>query len=165
MQSSSIPLSNLQFGDFDGDGVTDVLAVVGGHWAISKSARGSWRQINTLSDPVETLMVANMDADDNIDDLLKLDRKVTPFQQGSVIYQRVSLTWWRSKNGVEPWKVWKTDTRTYPLHDDGYVPAGYPFVGRFGPGPGAGATMTIDENRLGQFTGGGHANWQSLNPY
>jgi hypothetical protein len=166
VQSSSFPLNKLQFGDFTGDGVTDVLAVVNGHWAISESARGTWRQINTLGDPVETLMVANMDADDNIDDLLKLDRNVTLQAQGPVIYQTVKLTWWRSKNAVEPWKVWKTYTLTYPANDDGYVPAGYAFAGRLGPGAGGGATMIIDENRMGNFTGGGgRVNWQSLAPY
>ena len=152
VQSSSFPLSQLRFGDFTGDGVTDVLAVVDGHWAISQSARGAWQRLNpTLGDPVENLYIVNMDTDDNIDDILKLDRKYTPAMIGNSLYVVAELTWWRSKNGVEPWKVWKTHTRKYPALDDGYVPVGYGFAGRFGPAPGQGATMVIDENRNGQF--------------
>jgi hypothetical protein len=41
---SSFPLKDLKFGDFDGDGVTDVLAVVAGRWAISSGGRGTWKQ-------------------------------------------------------------------------------------------------------------------------
>ena len=162
VQSSGFPLDKLKFGDFTGDGVTDVLAVVGGHWAISDAARGSWRQINTLGDPVEGLMAANMDADDNIDDLLKLDRKVTVKVVQRMTYQVVRLTWWRSRNAIEPWKMWKAYSFTYPVNDDGYVPAGYAFAGRLGRTAGAGATLTIDQTRRGNFTSSdGHLNWQS----
>src|SRR5262249_10763395 len=40
---SHFPMSKLRFGDFTGDGVTDVLAVENGRWAISESARKTWR--------------------------------------------------------------------------------------------------------------------------
>lgn len=168
VQSSSFPLSQLRFGDFTGDGVTDVLAVVNGRWSISESARGAWRTLNpTLGDPVENLYIANMDKDDNIDDILKLDRTYTTLQvEGQPLYVVAKLTWWRSKNGVEPWKVWKTYTLQYPAFDDGYVPVGFGFAGRLGPGAGQGATMIIDQNRMGQFTGGGGlVNWQNGFPY
>ena len=48
-QSSSFPLSKLRFADFTGDGVTDVLAVESGRWAISESARTSWQQAQRAS--------------------------------------------------------------------------------------------------------------------
>jgi hypothetical protein len=49
--SSSFPMNQLRFGDFTGDGVTDVLAVEEGHWAISESAASPWRRLNpTLGD-------------------------------------------------------------------------------------------------------------------
>ena len=162
--SSSFPLSQLRFGDFTGDGVTDVLAVVNGRWSISELARGPWRTLNpTLGDPVENLYIANMDTDDNIDDILKLDRTYTTVKAGAVpLYVVAKLTWWRSKNGVEPWKVWKTYTLQYPALDDGYVPVQFGFAGRLGPGAGQGATMIIDQNRMGLFNGGGgFVNWQS----
>jgi hypothetical protein len=43
---SSVPPERLRFGDFTGDGVTDVLAVVSGRRAISESARMRWRALN-----------------------------------------------------------------------------------------------------------------------
>jgi hypothetical protein len=150
VQSSSFPLDQLKFGDFTGNGGTDVLAVVNGHWAISQGGTQPWRQINTLGDPVGQLYVANMDADDNIDDLLKVVVQVGP---------GFALTWWRSKNGVEPWKVWKT--YTFPL---GASQAGFAFAGRFGPNPLGGATLTTDGNRRGQFASRS-ATWQGLAPY
>jgi len=96
----------LRFGDFTGDGVTDVLAVVNGHWAISESATGQWRTLNSsLGDPVENLFIANMDADDNIDDILKFERQC---EQKPFLPMRCTLTWWRSKNGTEPWLKWQS---------------------------------------------------------
>lgn len=152
VQSSGFPLNQLRFGDFDGDGVTDVLAVVGGRWAISESARGAWRTLNpNLGDPVKDLYIANMDADDNIDDVLKLSRDISIRKRGQNSELVAKLTWFRSKNGREPWKVWKAYVFTYPAFDDSYVPAGYAFAGRFGRSPGQGGTLLIDENREGQF--------------
>ena len=40
--SSGFPMSALRFGDFDGDGVTDVLAKENGRWAISSGAALPW---------------------------------------------------------------------------------------------------------------------------
>src|SRR5262249_2885789 len=100
---SSVPMSKLRFGDFTGDGVTDVLAVQKGRWAISESARKRWRRINDhLGVPVENLLIANMDRDDNIDDILlfRYDREGGGGEE--------KLTAWRSKNGVEPWKKFKS---------------------------------------------------------
>lgn len=168
--SSSFPMSELRFGDFTGDGVTDVLAVVDGHWAISESAIGPWQRLNAnLGDPVKDLYIANMDPDDNIDDLLRLERHVVTSGQYGAGYQHVDLTWWRSRNGIEPWQKWKTYTFEYPL-DAETEPVFRAFVGRFGAAPG-GATMVIDENRMGRFfspaevPAGGFADWSSLYPY
>jgi hypothetical protein len=92
-----ISMNQLRFGDFNGDGVTDVLAVVNGHWAISESATGKWRTLNAnLGDPVEKLYIANMDPDDNIDDILRLDGE---YSIGRDVVH-VKVTWWRSKNGT-----------------------------------------------------------------
>jgi hypothetical protein len=170
VQSSGFPMNKLRFGSFTGDGVTDVLAVENGHWSISESATGQWRTLNpTLSDPVENLYIANMDPDDNIDDILRLDRKVETRTQTGVEYQHVELTWWRSKNGTDPWKQWKTYVFDYPVVPE-TVPVYYGFAGRFGAAPGGG-TMVIDENRIGQFFSaaekivGASPDWASLFPY
>ena len=162
VQSSSFPLSKLRFGDFTGNGGTDVLAVENGHWAISEGARKPWRQLNaTLSDPVETLYIANMDADDNIDDILKLETDYSVVLVNRLPYTVAKITWWRSKNGVEPWKVWSTYSYQYPAGDDGYVPV-HAFVGRFGRVAGQGATLLIDPTRTGQFAAqGGTTKWLS----
>jgi hypothetical protein len=160
-------MSKLRFGSFTGDGNTDVLAVENGHWSISEYAVGPWRTLNsTLSDPVENLYIANMDADDNIDDILRLDRKIETRGQ----YQHVELTWWRSKNGTEPWKEWKTYVFDYPMVPE-TVPVYYGFAGRFGAAKPGGGTMVIDENRIGQFfsstekIGSASPDWASLFPY
>ena len=169
VQSSSFPMNKLRFGDFTGDGVTDVLAVVGGRWAISQSARGSWRRINAnLGDAVGGLFIANMDADDNIDDLLRLDRTYTT--TGTIGH--TTLRWWRSKNGVDIWRPWRSYTFTYSLVAeplDTVWPVGG-FAGRFGLAPGGG-TLIIDHTRKGQFFSpaevpyGRSPNWSSLFSY
>ena len=173
VQSSSIPMNQLRFGDFTGDGVTDVLAVEGGHWSISESATGQWQPLNpNLHDPVGQLYIANMDADDNIDDLLRLDAKMESVPGSTV---QVYLTWWRSKNGREPWKVWKSYNFSYPQVSPGnvdaeYVPVFFGFAGRFGAAPGGG-TMVTDSTRIGHFHSeaeasvGASPDWTSLFPY
>jgi hypothetical protein len=156
--SSSFPMSKLRFGDFTGDGVTDVLAVENGRWAISESALFPWRELNPdLSDAVENLYIANMDPDDNIDDILRLEFEGNPFQL-------TTLTWWRSRNGTEPWQRWKV----YDIDDIGVTVLG--FVGRFGAAPGGG-TLVIGEDRFGHFyseaeiAAGAAPDWTSLFPY
>jgi hypothetical protein len=170
IQSSDVPMSKLQFGDFTGDGVTDVLAVVSGRWAISKSGIEQWWQLNpTLGDPVENLYIANMDHDDNIDDILKLDRDVDliPFDGRRIA--RTRLTWWRSKNGVEPWKKWKEYVFSAWVNDEYVIPSSG-FAGRFGPAPGGG-TLVIDPERVGRFYSsvaaamGKPPDWKGLFPY
>jgi hypothetical protein len=54
-------LSDLRFGEFTGDGITDVLAVVSGRWQISGGARSAWEPLNALSDSVPNLFIGNVD--------------------------------------------------------------------------------------------------------
>jgi hypothetical protein len=149
VQSSSFPLSALRFGDFTGDGVTDVLAVDRGHWAISESARGSWRQLNPLSDPVQNLFVANLDPNDNVDDILRFDGHIARTKVNGAWHEHATLTWWRSRNGTDGWVRWKDYVFDYNP-SPAVVSSGYAFAGRFGKTPGGG-TVVIDPNRLGQF--------------
>lgn len=164
--SSSFPMNKLRFGDFTGDGVTDVLAVEGGRWAISRSANRGWRRLNrTLSDPVAGLFIANMDPDDNIDDILRLDRKHT----GNTANRKTTLTWYRSKNGREPWRLWREYTFRYAISPDVVTPV-FGFAGRFGLAPGGG-TLVFDHGRFGHFFSqaeiavGTEPNWRSVFPY
>ena len=147
---SSFPLEQLQFGDFTGDGVTDVLAVESGHWAISESARQAWRPLNqSLRDPVAGLLIANMDRDDSKEDILRFQVRTRPIGAGVVNVERI---WWRSRNGDEPWTVFKKypPVRYHPgFPNRGLVYPGFGFVGRFGAV--TGGTLTIDTERFGHF--------------
>jgi len=163
---SSFPLSDLRFGDFDGDGVTDVLAVVSGHWAFSSAGREPWKRLNqTLSEPVAPLIILNMDTDDNIDDLLKLESHTVPLDPSHPLtsWFRTTITWWRSRNGSEPWVAWKHYEYTCDPHDPNVAqPCGTSYAGRFAAIPGnrakpvdpkrAGAgVLAIDPWRVGHF--------------
>jgi hypothetical protein len=171
---SSFPLSELRFGDFTGDGVTDVLAVVGspGRWNISESARQQWRVLNpSLGDPVAGLVIANMDQDDNIDDVLHLERHrqiLTAF--GMPFGEKGELIWWRSKNGTSPWKEFDRYSFNYQYETLTEQEALSPRFGlalRFGTV--MGATLVIDERRFGHFSArvgdSPPFRWTSLFPY
>ena len=167
VNSSGFPLSELRFGDFTGDGVTDVLAVENGRWAISKAAAGPWRRLNRdIGSDVANVFIANMDRDDNIDDILRLDVQALP---AGLTSRRARLTWWRSKNGAEPWRRWKQYEFVYPVATPP-TPAVYGFAGRFGVATGGG-TLTISPDRVGLFFSeaetalGRRLNWESLFSY
>jgi hypothetical protein len=161
------PLSELRFGDFTGDGVTDVLAVERGRWAISESARKTWQQINpNLGDPVAKLYIANMDRDDKIDDILRLEAQSKP----AADHIDVELKWWRSKNGIDQWREFKSYFFRYPDYAPGVgiVSSIESFVGRFGAV--SGGTLVVDEKRTGHFFSPGsqdvaYPEWTSLFPY
>ena len=151
--SSSFAMSDLRFGDFTGDAVTDVFAVERGHWAFSESARAQWQTLNSaLSDPVNrpNIFVANVNARDNIDDVLRLNQIVdSSYHPGTT---KVQLTWNRSENGVEgTWSELKSyPPWEYPSDNPDFLMPQFGFVGYFGMQP-FGATMTIDQNRVGHF--------------
>ncbi len=151
VQSSGVPLADLRFGDFTGDGVTDVLAVIGGRWNISESARSPWRRINaSLGDGVRPLLVANMDTDDNVDDLLKVARSVQPVYVGGVLRSYVvQISIRRSRNGTGPWQMWQERSWNVPNSPSVVVPA-WAFAARFGEAKGGG-TMIITPTRHGDF--------------
>jgi hypothetical protein len=154
LQSSGKPFDRLQFGDFTGDGVTDVLAIDGGHWSISESALGAWRPLNpALADDVSRVVVANMDAVDNVDDILKFETKAAG--------NHVVATWSRSRNGTDAWEPFAT--YSFPKVDAANIRG---LAGRFGAALG-GATLVIAPDRRGRFHGITETNqdWQSVFPY
>jgi hypothetical protein len=131
-------MSALKFGDFDGDGVTDVLAVEGGRWAISSGAAQPWRRINSsLGDGVARLYVADVDHN-NKDDLLRLNLELSKKDV-------LRSSWEISYDGATPWRPLKS----YEWSVFG-KPLIFGFAGRFGTAPGAGV-LTIDQSGLGHF--------------
>jgi hypothetical protein len=169
VQSSSFPLDRLRFGDFTGDGVTDVLAVENGRWAISESARSPWKPLNpALSDDVRSLYFADLDHD-NIDDILKLERRRRTTGTGRQQQVTETLTWWVSDDGRTRWREYKTYSFTRSGAQDADV-AALGFAGRFGVAPGGGV-LTIDYGRIGHFfsaaesTAGRKPDWTSLFAY
>ena len=102
--SSSFPLDKLRFGDFNGDGVTDILAVQDGHWAVSWGGTTTWAPLNpALRDPVAPLLIGDLDADGR-DDLVRY----TPSAQG------LSGTWEVSWGGRAGWTLLDTFTWQVP---------------------------------------------------
>lgn len=154
VQSSSFPMKALRFGDFTGDGVTDVLAVNGGRWAISESATGSWRNLNPhLSDNVGPLLIADLNHN-NIDDIIRLEAK----SAGTGL----RVTWWVSDDGRSKWRRLKS----YDMP----ITKLYGFAGRFGVAPGGGVLL-IGHDRFGNFyseaeiASGASPEWRSLFAY
>jgi hypothetical protein len=144
VQSSSVPMEKLRFGDFSGDGVTDVLAVVSGRWSISESARGQWTVLNRhLSSDVRSLYIADLD-NNNIDDIIRLETKI----RGAGPDSPVNLTWWVSDDGRSRWRELRSYSTTVQLLRES--PGLFAFSGRFGAEPGAGVLLT-DVDRKGRF--------------
>jgi hypothetical protein len=144
VQSSSVPMEKLRFGDFSGDGVTDVLAVVSGRWSISESARGQWIVLNRhLSSDVRSLYIADLD-NNNIDDIIRLETKI----RGAGPDSPVKLTWWVSDDGRSRWRELRSYSTTVQLLRES--PGLFAFSGRFGAEPGAGVLLT-DVDRKGRF--------------
>jgi hypothetical protein len=161
--SSSFPMSALRFGDFDGDGVTDVLAVESGHWAISSAAVDRWRRLNpTLGDDVRGLFIADVD-NNNKDDLIRRKYRALPVLNGQVAE---TIEWEISYDGVTPWKP----LTSYQWLSPGFAQAPFSFAGRFGTAPGAGV-LTIDRGGTGLFFApletrvGANPNWTSTFRY
>jgi hypothetical protein len=147
VQNSRLPMNELRFGDFDGDGVTDVLSVQSGRWAFSPGAAGTWQPLNqNLGDGVRGLYVADID-NNNKDDLIRLQYAVVPVNQLTV---RETYTWQISYDGRTSWQ---------PLKIQSWIVAAplvnadrtlHVFAGRFGTAPGAGI-LTVDRGGTGRF--------------
>ncbi len=164
VQSSGKPMNELRFGDFTGDGVTDVLSVDNGRWAISESGRGIWTNLNThLGDAVSPLFIADLN-NNNIDDLIRLEVKVS----GVFGSRQVRLTWWVSDDGRSRWRA--LTSYTFGAPSEGRIPGLFALAGRFGTAPGGGV-LVGDFNRIGHFfseaeiPASGSADWTSTFAY
>ena len=176
-QSSPLPLSKLQFGDFTGDGVTDVIAVVERRWQISEGARRPWRILNeTLGDSVESLYFADLN-NDNIDEILKFQPMTEsredpcPEEEVANCFTSIDRGWRVSWNGTSAWEplLPVVDAQLWEAKKFFFAPSAK-FVGRFGLARGGG-TLLVDPNRVGRFYSPGEratgapTEWRSVFPY
>jgi hypothetical protein len=142
--SSGFPMKDLRFGDFDGDGVTDVLAKENGRWAISSGAALPWSRLNTaLGDDVSKLYIADVNAN-NKDDLIRVKYRG---QSAGPIGMIDNFEWEISYDGATRWQPLKK-YRWWVQGGGAMRPL--TFAGRFGTAPGAGI-LTIDRDGVGQF--------------
>jgi hypothetical protein len=144
---SRFPLNKLRFGDFTGDGVTDVLAVEEDRWAISESASGEWRNLNPyLSNDVSSSSLFIVDlGHNNVDDIIWLGREQRSLPGGIV---EETFTWRVSDDGSSRWRVLAKYIWTYPSRIRQLPPVAV--VGRFA-GPSRGGVLLIDRGRAGHF--------------
>ena len=67
INTSSIGVSAVRFGDFDGNCRTDVFRSAGGQWRVSFNGTGQWQDINTSSIGVSDLRFGDFDGDGKTD--------------------------------------------------------------------------------------------------
>ncbi len=68
VNTSSKGIAEMRFGDFDGDGFTDVFAIESNVWKVSYSATSMWTPLAaSLTSSVDDLFVADFDGDGHAD--------------------------------------------------------------------------------------------------
>lgn len=149
LQSSSLPLSELRFGDFNGDHITDVIALVNGRWSVSWGGRSAWQPLNSLRDSLKGVLIADIDHDGK-DDILRY-RVLFP--------GLLSNSPGRSVPGHGKWEVswggqsgWKTlqELEFAPTPDHPFPATNvFGLAGRFRSAAGA-DLVSVDPNRMGQ---------------
>lgn len=88
-------LANLRFGDFDGDGQTDVFTTTGSKWRWSRSGNASWADLNTSSFTVERMGFGDFDGDGKTD-----------------VFAATGSEWRVSDGGSRPWRTLRAATDT-----------------------------------------------------
>ena len=78
-------ISTLRFGDFDGDGRTDVFTQHGRDWLVSWGGISPWQRINGSQPALSDFAVGDFDGDHRAD-----------------VFYADGHTWWLSSGGVEP---------------------------------------------------------------
>ncbi len=64
---SSIPLENLRFGDFNGDGKTDVFTKIDNQWKYSSEGKSKWINLEISEIPIEYLRFGDFNGDGKTD--------------------------------------------------------------------------------------------------
>jgi len=67
LNTSSITVPDLGFGDFNGDGKTDVFRANGQNWYVSYNGTSKWQVINTAREMLPTLGFADFNGDGKTD--------------------------------------------------------------------------------------------------
>ena len=72
INSSTVGIDNLEFGDFNGDGITDVFTHDAGEWLVSYSGTSAWTHLNTSSYGLGEIRFGDFDGD-NITDVFRTE--------------------------------------------------------------------------------------------
>jgi hypothetical protein len=88
------PLSDLRFGDFDGDGVTDVFSVSGTRWRYSSGGAQPWKNLESSNVPLSGLAFGDFDGDGVTD--------VFSIGSGSWRYSSAGLSTWKILRPADP---------------------------------------------------------------
>ncbi len=140
--SDDLPLAGYRFGDFDGDGRTDVFRISGSQWQFSSGGAGPWQNLPMVdSTPIDNLRFGDFDGD-GITDVF------------SVIAVGGTNQWRWSRSGRDPWQNLAADPT--PLTEL-----------RFGDFDGDGRTDVFSLYSIGgtyqwRFSPGGTGGWVNL---
>jgi hypothetical protein len=61
LTTSPVPMKDMRFGDFDGDGKTDIFVTHQGQWRVFRGATRQWEVVNTSSKPIAELLFGEFD--------------------------------------------------------------------------------------------------------
>jgi len=159
VQRSGLQMNALRFGDFDGDGVTDVLAVDRGRWAFSSGGAKPWQPLNaSLGTNLRGLIVADID-NNGIDDVIRMTYKTTPIGSGR---WTATYVWEVSRDGRTAWQPLKE----YSWNMLAGAVAPHVYAGGFGP-VGRDAILTLGVDGIGHFFApvDTSPDWTSTFPY
>jgi hypothetical protein len=83
--------NDLAFGDFDGDGASDVFWADGRNWWFSRQGSLVWTHLRANGNPLKDLAFGDFDGNDTTD-----------------VFKSAGGKWWVSWNGTGPWKELNT---------------------------------------------------------
>ena len=156
LNTSSYPLANLAFGDFNGDKKTDVLGISDSKngWVVSWSGTSAWQKINSkLSSKIKSFKITDVNGDGK-DDVVLVEAKLVSSSnpaQGYYIYTNISLS------GQTNW-IKKRHHMPYKNGWEGSQPLKY-FIGKFDNQAGA-DLLVVDTLRNGYLSSSFNTNLQ-----
>jgi hypothetical protein len=162
MDPDQTPLSDLRFGDFDGDGVTDVFSVSGTIWRFSSGGTQPWKYMGASNVPLSGLAFGDFDGDGKTD-----------------IFSIGSGSWRYSSAGQSTWKILRpaesgltvADLRFYDFNGDGKTDVFTSQGGNWLLSSGGatdftrigGSGVLLDNLRFGDFDGDGKTDIFTVN--
>lgn len=143
--TSSVALSALRFGDFNNNGLTDVIAVSGGSVMVSWEAQTAFQPLNGLVNDLASTYVTDLDGNGNADLV-----RYTPMTPASAPRLDVS---WGARTG------WQPLLSALPMTDNLRF-----YVGRFDDAVG-GDLLLLDPSRYGKIFDRGLGNFRAHSIY